>query len=681
LGNRGGSKRKRKSPVAAAESGAQQETGVSVPTNSAAQDHAPSTSCRASSETVRIQASEKPMREVTRFVALALDDFLGVLDRLYLERRIESLHLHVTGHPNHSEDRGERTVRAMARFHTEHCGLSDLAQHLTIDSHGTIWTGRSWERPPVSVSGWNGTNQAGPLMIVLIGDFRTGADQFAGLQRDAVAWAVACLEEKFSLSESSFRLAWRMSPNLVPGDQIEQSDLRSCIDHARLGIRKDRRKVIEPRLSPFPDSAIDRGAIDDALEVIRDSVSLSIDSIEEMPSLRLTDDELLLLINLPQRHLFGHEIMTVNSATRSKPAASGDGISVKGTTQVLHDSGEKIAVSVTEGKGRNAAMFQVYEQKARGGERSGESRGGSKKALCIGIDAYRTKPLRGCVNDARAWAKALERMGFSSELMLNQAATKNKILDGIRQLVENSRSGDVLVIQYSGHGTQVPDRGTLDESDGLDEALVPVDVEQRGFVVDDDLAVICNGIPEGVNVTFFMDCCHSGTITRLFAGVDQTEADDVRTRFIVPTEEMLNAHFRTHRAIARSAQRSPYSGQREILFSACQSNQTAKERGGQGDFTRFALQVLQRNSSGRSNSDFVDAVRSIGRFEDQRPQLWSDQTLWDAPMLGLVAAASPIDSPTPETAGGSKLDDLIAQLEAIVGGLRSAQRGGDRAAC
>ena len=69
------------------------------------------------------------------------------------------------------------------------------------------------------------------------------------------------------------------------------------------------------------------------------------------------------------------------------------------------------------------------------------------------------------------------RLGFSEIAVLhNHQATREAILAGLSELVTTSRAGDVVVFQFAGHGTQLPDMGS-DEADGdtpgQDEALCP----------------------------------------------------------------------------------------------------------------------------------------------------------------------------------------------------------------
>jgi hypothetical protein len=66
-------------------------------------------------------------------------------------------------------------------------------------------------------------------------------------------------------------------------------------------------------------------------------------------------------------------------------------------------------------------------------------------------------------------------------------------------------------LHYSGHGTQVTD--TADETDKLDECIVPCDYATAGFITDDEINAICKPL-KGVGLAVF-DSCRSGTIMDL----------------------------------------------------------------------------------------------------------------------------------------------------------------------
>lgn len=259
-----------------------------------------------------------------------------------------------------------------------------------------------------------------------------------------------------------------------------------------------------------------------------------------------------------------------------------------------------------------------------GGAGGGADGGGRRRALCIGIDRYETSPLAGCVADARLWAQTLQGLGFEPpRLLTDEAATREGILGTLGELVGGSRAGDVVVFQYAGHGTQLPDQDG-DEDDALDEALVPVDYTDGAFVLDDDLWDVLRGLPEGVNLTVLLDCCHSGTGTRVAALRPGGPPPDptARRRYMVATGDMREAHavFRQRLGGTRAAR--PETGMRWVNFSACQPHEVAWESQGQGDFTRHATAILAQGTSGLTHALFQERVTTaFGAEPRQRPYL------------------------------------------------------------
>lgn len=321
---------------------------------------------------------------------------------------------------------------------------------------------------------------------------------------------------------------------------------------------------------------------------------------------------------------------------------------------------------------------------------NGGNRGGRRRrALCVGINRYQNAPLYGCVADAEEWARTLVQLGFEQPLLLrDEQATRSAIVDTLKNLIASSGSGDVVVFQYAGHGTQLPDLDG-DEVDGdtpdKDEALCPIDYGFGAFVIDDDLAEIFRNIPAGVNVTCFFDCCHSGTNTRLAVGGSlraQGATPDQRPRFLVATEEMKKAHSRFRERLSRSRainSRGPDS-MRQVVFSACRSSEVAWESGGHGDFTVQATALLRAGIDGVSHEEFKRRViTAFGSTPRQHPELdcasEANARGLLQPLAGLVEAATP---PTTQlssgsAAGGDALSRLVAltqQLYSVVQTLR-----------
>jgi uncharacterized caspase-like protein len=121
-----------------------------------------------------------------------------------------------------------------------------------------------------------------------------------------------------------------------------------------------------------------------------------------------------------------------------------------------------------------------------------------KRAVLIGIDEYadpEIPDLHGCVNDVKAMASLLaDCYSFDAanltELVSAPGNTRDGIFAGLTSLIEATEQGDVAVVYYSGHGSQVPD-GNGDESDNLDETIVPSDSGRGNLpvrdIVDDEL--------------------------------------------------------------------------------------------------------------------------------------------------------------------------------------------------
>ncbi|CAA7018691.1 unnamed protein product [Microthlaspi erraticum] len=140
-----------------------------------------------------------------------------------------------------------------------------------------------------------------------------------------------------------------------------------------------------------------------------------------------------------------------------------------------------------------------------------------KKAVLIGINYIGTEgELLGCVNDVKRTHKSLvELFGFSEEnitelidtdLSETQPTGKN-IRQALLGLVTSAKSGDVLFVHYSGHGTRLPAETGEKDDTGFDECIVPSD---NNYITDDDIREIVSKVPKDCSITIVSDSCHSG---------------------------------------------------------------------------------------------------------------------------------------------------------------------------
>lgn len=302
--------------------------------------------------------------------------------------------------------------------------------------------------------------------------------------------------------------------------------------------------------------------------------------------------------------------------------------------------------------------------------------GGRRRALCVGIDGYRDRPLAGCVADARAWGQHLQALGFDVTHLFDDQATRDGIVQALEDLVRGGGSGDVLVFQYSGHGSQVPDDDG-DETDQFDEVFVPVDYHAGALLLDDDLAEILGGLAPGVLCTLFMDCCHSGTNSRFAPLRRPLVTGDERVRFLPLDAAVQDAHRARRAAMGaprKTAAEKSVSG--VVHLAACLDNEYAWESEGQGDFTGAAIRLLSAAvARGDTNESFVGAVReALAVRNRQHPALMPlPSGLEGRPLLApLVPAAAGPSSVVP----ASSIDGrLLQHLEAMAALLRARVDG------
>jgi hypothetical protein len=919
------------------------------------------------------------------FIKLTIDEFEELVDSFNFTRKIDTVHMHHTWKPNHSQYRGLQTIEAMWEYHTRTNGWSDIAQHISIAPDGSIWTGRNWNQPPASAAGYNGNSRQGPFMFEMIGDFDKGKDAFADPQKAAVIRVIEALLGKFSLPVSALRFHHHMTDQKsCPGTAIDYEDfckqiklgaaatrgakkrggvsplvgelgelmdsplevdlgapeyhadhlhftgeefatrstwaaggpvnveahlinlrdgrlsrsgmattseasleslfqihLAAALEEARAAARplrimffahgglNDEKGSVETALSRVPwwlkndiypiffiwetglmetlgqmlerkthdvwgrigglfgrrgvgdfiadhatDPAIEKlarsiggvalwGAMKDSAERasapntggawltarhLKDFLKTHPDHSVELhaighsagsifhahflaavtaalgnkgPSIRslhhlapairadlfkqkvvpllgkgidrltmftMTDPKeredvcmkvykksLLYLIHhglerearcplvgLEQsvradatlRKLFEPEspgaVDVVWSPTQGGPRYSSGSLShggfdddpqtmnsvcrrILGRDQIheydvraraaaaeiipQEPTDEMIALGILTAhalRQQGAVVPPTAEAKIVTEPVAAPNiiirQGGNRHAVCIGIDAYPEERdrLNGCVNDTRKWQEIFEALGFKTERMLNGEATRSAILDSLRGVISAAKAGDIIAIQYAGHGTQVNDQSGDESDDGKDEALCCHDFRSGKLVLDDDLMEIAFTLNPGASLSFFFDSCHSGSGTRVSVTGPRVASvpPGAVPRIVHADEELNDAHAafyqslpeagRATRSAGRRGGSDPYDGSVDILFAAALPHQYAHEIGGGGVFTETAMKVLARSGT-LTNEGFMKAVREAfpESFSNaQEPKLYASTGQKTKPFLG-----------------------------------------------
>jgi len=262
------------------------------------------------------------------------------------------------------------------------------------------------------------------------------------------------------------------------------------------------------------------------------------------------------------------------------------------------------------------------------------------RALCIGINNYpgTGSDLNGCVNDANDWAAELRRRGFDVATLVDGSATGSRIRQGVKKLIAAGDPGDTLVVQFSGHGSFVPDADG-EEPDGADECLCPTDT-WNGYITDDELFRLLAARRDGVHVVMIADSCHSGTISK-FAPLS-IDAAHPKVRFLPPASFLDAAALRAFGARRGLWRASPAGSHVALTLSGCQDAEYSYDGyflgRPNGVFTHVALETLEALPPNATYTDWFAAIRRKlpSSQYPQTPSLSGPSRMKALPVLGAI---------------------------------------------
>jgi metacaspase-1 len=263
----------------------------------------------------------------------------------------------------------------------------------------------------------------------------------------------------------------------------------------------------------------------------------------------------------------------------------------------------------------------------------------SKYALCIGINDYpgTGSDLAGCINDAKDWSAVLKKRGFIVGNLLNRQATGKAIRMGIAAVLARAKPGDIVVIQYSGHGSFVPDQDG-DEPDNTDECICPYDIYSKGPITDDELFQIYSKKAPGVKLFIISDSCHSGTVSKFApiitpATIKGRNAPRRTVRFLPPSTFLSKQKISIlgiSRSLRKSSPPGRYAG---LLMAGCQDTEYSYDAYFQGRpngaFSYVALQTLKSLPVNSTYSSWFRKIRNIlpSQQYPQTPNLFGSSSM------------------------------------------------------
>lgn len=222
---------------------------------------------------------------------------------------------------------------------------------------------------------------------------------------------------------------------------------------------------------------------------------------------------------------------------------------------------------------------------------------GNNYALVIGIDNYPAPipKLKTAVNDAQSFATLLSnKYGFQVTTLLNQDATRDKILDAMSRFRKKLAENDSFLIYYAGHGSY--DRGT---EKGY---WLPVDADPDPLMTSrdisaDDLVTEVRGLAAR-HVIIISDSCFSGDLSRDAGDFSPSDGNN---------------------AYVHRMQRAP-----SHTLMASGSDEPVSDSGSQGHsvFAGLLLSAMQSEDSQAFTADdlFVSIRKSVLARSGQSPQ-------------------------------------------------------------
>ena len=295
---------------------------------------------------------------------------------------------------------------------------------------------------------------------------------------------------------------------------------------------------------------------------------------------------------------------------------------LEGTTDAMNITINNLALISVSGNWKSGSG--VFEFKGRAASRSARAlesaRGVAAQGTSLHIGVNEVDPdhygsdmrLNGCVNDSIDMRQLAARAGFSTRALTNDQATRGNVINAIKDAAGNLKNGDMFLLTYAGHGSQIVDTTNL-EADGKNETWCLHD----GMLIDDELYELWTQFDPGVRIFIISDSCNSGTIAR------NVDASILRSRLrkegFVPRVLELNRsmivfhdHLEFYETILNGLAERGVS-QKTVnahvrLLSGSQDNQLSYEIGGSGAFTTRLKEVW---NTGRFSGNYTSFAKQI----------------------------------------------------------------------
>jgi metacaspase-1 len=239
--------------------------------------------------------------------------------------------------------------------------------------------------------------------------------------------------------------------------------------------------------------------------------------------------------------------------------------------------------------------------------------------------------LGGCEYDAHDMADIAKANGFEVTKLITKDATVENLKKNLTSAAQNLKSGDYLLLTYSGHGGTLPDENN-DEDDFQDETWCLYD---RQFV-DDELNVCLREFKEGVRIFTLSDSCHSGTVVKAAKLQRTLDIDtfnsniDIRGKqYRFAPDAVLGRTYNQNRDMYDKILRDINKKEKEvsasvILISGCEDDELSQDGAYNGFFTNNLKRVYNNGLFKGSYIKLHKLILNRMMATDQHPKYFKD---------------------------------------------------------
>lgn len=243
------------------------------------------------------------------------------------------------------------------------------------------------------------------------------------------------------------------------------------------------------------------------------------------------------------------------------------------------------------------------------------------------------QPLSYAENDAHAMQRLAAKEGYDTRILLGTAATTCAVSNAISEAARKVGSDGILLITYSGHGSEVRDQPSAHERKGWDQSWCLY----NRMLIDDELFHLWGEFQPGARVVVVSDSCFSGTVIRVgnaassggrpaqpgIRSGQRLQARALQSKSAKRTiQANLTEYREVRRCLASKPERKPDAS--VILLAAAPDDKRAFEVDGHGLFT-FAL--LETWKNGTFAGSYMDLLGDINKYVLEKRTKWGRREL------------------------------------------------------